>query len=58
MSERRTVGAIAAIGLLLPWWGIASAAIDLRNATVERLEKVCATRAWDKPQYHQRAAVT
>lgn len=26
--------------------------------TVERLEKVCATRAWDKPQYHQRAAVT
>lgn len=25
---------------------------------VERLEKVCATRAWDKPQYHQRAAVT
>ncbi len=26
--------------------------------TIERLEKVCATRAWDKPQYHQRAAVT
>ncbi|MFN4357294.1 kynureninase [Sphingopyxis alaskensis] len=26
--------------------------------TVERLERVCATRAWDKPQYHQRAAVT
>jgi kynureninase len=26
--------------------------------TVERLQKVCATRAWDKPQYHQRAAVT
>lgn len=26
--------------------------------TVERLEKVCATRAWDRPQYHQRAAVT
>lgn len=26
--------------------------------TVARLEKVCATRAWDKPQYHQRAAVT
>jgi len=26
--------------------------------TVERLEQVCATRAWDKPQYHQRAAVT
>jgi kynureninase len=26
--------------------------------TVERLEKVCETRAWDKPQYHQRAAVT
>jgi kynureninase len=26
--------------------------------TVRRLEKVCATRAWDKPQYHQRAAVT
>ena len=26
--------------------------------TVERLEKVCATRAWDKPHYHQRAAVT
>ena len=26
--------------------------------TVERLETVCATRAWDKPQYHQRAAVT
>lgn len=26
--------------------------------TVERLEKVCVTRAWDKPQYHQRAAVT
>lgn len=26
--------------------------------TVERLEKVCATRAWDKPRYHQRAAVT
>lgn len=26
--------------------------------TVERLEKACATRAWDKPQYHQRAAVT
>lgn len=26
--------------------------------TARRLEKVCATRAWDKPQYHQRAAVT
>ncbi|SBV33377.1 Kynureninase [uncultured Sphingopyxis sp.] len=26
--------------------------------TVERLETVCATRAWDKPQYHRRAAVT
>ncbi len=26
--------------------------------TVKRLEKVCATRAWDKPQYHRRAAVT
>jgi len=26
--------------------------------TTRRLEKVCATRAWDKPQYHQRAAVT
>ena len=26
--------------------------------TVDRLETVCATRAWDKPQYHQRAAVT
>lgn len=26
--------------------------------TVGRLDKVCATRAWDKPQYHQRAAVT
>ncbi len=26
--------------------------------TVERLETVCATRAWDKPQYHERAAVT
>ncbi|MGN7931522.1 kynureninase [Sphingopyxis sp. 22461] len=26
--------------------------------TVQRLKKVCATRAWDKPQYHQRAAVT
>lgn len=26
--------------------------------TIKRLEKVCATRAWDKPQYHQRAAVT
>jgi kynureninase len=26
--------------------------------TAERLEKVCATRAWDKPHYHQRAAVT
>ena len=26
--------------------------------TVGRLEKVCATRAWDKPHYHQRAAVT
>ena len=26
--------------------------------TVERLEKLCATRAWDKPQYHERAAVT
>lgn len=25
---------------------------------IDRLEKVCATRAWDKPQYHQRAAVT
>lgn len=25
---------------------------------VARLEKVCATRAWDKPQYHERAAVT
>ncbi|WP_411341601.1 kynureninase [Sphingopyxis sp. J-6] len=25
---------------------------------VDRLEKVCATRAWDKPQYHERAAVT
>lgn len=26
--------------------------------TARRLETVCATRAWDKPQYHQRAAVT
>jgi kynureninase len=26
--------------------------------TVERLERVCATRAWDKPHYYQRAAVT
>ena len=26
--------------------------------TVERLETVCVTRAWDKPQYHERAAVT
>ena len=26
--------------------------------TARSLEKVCATRAWDKPQYHQRAAVT
>lgn len=26
--------------------------------TARRLEKVCTTRAWDKPQYHQRAAVT
>jgi kynureninase len=26
--------------------------------TVRRIERVCATRAWDKPQYHQRAAVT
>ena len=26
--------------------------------TARRLEKVCATRAWDKPQYHQRAVVT
>lgn len=26
--------------------------------TARRLEKVCATRAWGKPQYHQRAAVT
>ena len=26
--------------------------------TARRLERVCATRAWDKPQYHQRAAVT
>ncbi|MFZ5726017.1 MAG: kynureninase [Pseudomonadota bacterium] len=26
--------------------------------TARRLEIVCATRAWDKPQYHQRAAVT
>lgn len=25
---------------------------------VERLEKVCATRAWDRPQYRERAAVT
>ncbi|ALH80925.1 kynureninase [Sphingopyxis macrogoltabida] len=25
---------------------------------VARLEKVCAARAWDKPQYHERAAVT
>lgn len=25
---------------------------------VDRLERVCATRAWDKPQYHERAAVT
>lgn len=25
---------------------------------IERLEQVCATRAWDKPQYHERAAVT
>ncbi|ALJ13675.1 kynureninase [Sphingopyxis macrogoltabida] len=25
---------------------------------VARLERVCATRAWDKPQYHERAAVT
>jgi kynureninase len=26
--------------------------------TVERLERVCEDKAWDKPQYHQRAAVT
>lgn len=26
--------------------------------TVDRLEKLCASRAWDKPQYHERAAVT
>lgn len=26
--------------------------------TVERLEQVCATEAWNKPQFHQRAAVT
>lgn len=26
--------------------------------TVRRIERVCVTRAWDKPQYHQRAAVT
>ncbi|BBB12276.1 kynureninase [Sphingopyxis sp. FD7] len=26
--------------------------------TARRLEIVCAMRAWDKPQYHQRAAVT
>ena len=26
--------------------------------TVERLENLCASRAWDKPQYRERAAVT
>ena len=26
--------------------------------TVRRIEQVCAERMWDKPHYHQRAAVT
>ncbi|MBX9665167.1 MAG: kynureninase, partial [Novosphingobium sp.] len=31
--------------------------VDVYDA-VERLRHICATRAWDKPHYRERAAVT
>ena len=38
MQKERTIRAVVAAWLILAWCGIASAAMDLRNATVERLD--------------------